>query len=248
MEKARQWWGERREYIVTHQVRCRRLSYSSESRSIFSFSRLSGTPPLLEGSGGRAQQHCQPQGSLCTPHAVPTYPQHRRQMFPGLRFASYRVPGSSSTHWELAWFAERSFPLFCSTKQAPMQYALPHWARSFTPLQHPVGEEGLVHHPTACCLSAEVSPAPLAFSGNGWELLTWIKKKPYFFISSWSCCQLDPLLEAAPVHGAHGSTKADMENAWPSWGQAGPPFWQLPPTFCSLKQLWYKQPHSLQRP
>lgn len=49
MEKTRQCLGERRQYIVTHLVRCQRLSYSSESRSIFSFSSLSGTLPLLQG-------------------------------------------------------------------------------------------------------------------------------------------------------------------------------------------------------
>jgi len=107
--------GLRREYTVMHLIRCWRLSYSSKGRSIFPISSLYGTLLLPQGSGGRAQLHCQSRGSCCPTHGTPTCSQHSRQMFPGLWFVSYGAPGSSNTCWELTWVAETSCALLCSS-------------------------------------------------------------------------------------------------------------------------------------
>lgn len=93
-----------------------------------------------------------------------------------------------------------------------MQCMLPPWASSFTPPQHSGGEEGLAHPSAARSLLAEVSAAPLAFSGIGWEPI-WIKKSISAFlhppVDGWT-----RFLRLPKCMSAHGSTKADVENAW----------------------------------
>lgn len=125
------------------------------------------------------------------------------------------------------------FPLFYQKAMSNAMKAT-SWARSFIPLQCLVDEEGLAHPLPACNLPAQVSPAiGLLWPWLGADLdfktiSSLLAASVVSWTRAWCWSGLWVLMEVQrwkwKMHG-------------PAEGQAKPPFWQLPLTFCSLKQL-----------